>query len=53
MQRGETMTFHGRREGEKEAGNETDLVFTGCTATSAAQGAPQAGGRRREVRASG
>ena len=42
------MTFHGRRGDEKEV-SDAGLVFTGCTATSAAPGAPQPGGRRREV----
>ena len=44
------MTFHGRRGTEKEAGsNDAGPVFTDCTATSAAPGAPQAGGQRRQV----
>src|SRR5262252_6624718 len=43
------MTFHERFRRDAQSGNDAGLVFTGCTATSAAPGAPQAGGQRRQV----
>ena len=37
----------------RKGGRKTSLVFTGCGATSAAAGAPQAGGQRRQVTVGG
>jgi aminocarboxymuconate-semialdehyde decarboxylase len=42
------MTFRGEF-GRAEAGIDTGLVFTGCSATNASQAQAQPGGRRRQV----
>jgi aminocarboxymuconate-semialdehyde decarboxylase len=47
------MTFRGRLDQEREAGNDAGLVFTPCSATNASQAQAAPGGARRQVVVSG